>query len=92
MNRDYTAQEFARLVEQIRERVPLAAIGVDTMAGFPGEDAQAYQNTLSLIQDLPVSYLHVFPYSPRKGTAAAGFSGQVDQKVIRGRASKLLSG
>jgi len=89
MNRGYGAQEFARLVEQIRERVPLAAIGVDTMAGFPGEDDQAYQNTLSLIQDLPISYLHVFPYSPRKGTAAARFSGQVDQKVTKERARKL---
>jgi len=89
MNRDYRAQEFARLVEQIRERIPLAAIGVDTMAGFPGEDGQAYQNTLSLIQDLPISYLHVFPYSPRKGTAAARFSGQVDQKVTKERARKL---
>jgi threonylcarbamoyladenosine tRNA methylthiotransferase MtaB len=89
MNRGYTAREFSRLVEQIRERVPLAAIGVDTMAGFPGEDSRAYQNTLSLIQDLPVSYLHVFPYSPRKGTAAAQFSDQVDQKLTRERARKL---
>ena len=89
MNRDYTAQEFSRLVEQIRERIPLAAIGVDTMAGFPGEDPRAYPNTLSLIQDLPVSYLHVFPYSPRKGTAAARFPGQVDQKVTKERARKL---
>ncbi len=89
MNRDYTAQEFSRLVEQIRERIPLAAIGVDTMAGFPGEDPRAHQNTLSLIQDLPVSYLHVFPYSPRKGTAAARFPGQVDQKVTKERARKL---
>jgi threonylcarbamoyladenosine tRNA methylthiotransferase MtaB len=89
MNRGYTAQEFSSLVEQIRERIPLAAIGVDTMAGFPGEDLRAYQNTLSLIQDSPVSYLHVFPYSPRKGTAAARFSGQVDQKLIKERARKL---
>ena len=89
MNRGYTAQEFSRLVEQIRESIPLAAIGVDTMAGFPGEGLQAYQNTLSLLQDSPVSYLHVFPYSPRKGTAAARFSGQVDQKLTKERARKL---
>jgi threonylcarbamoyladenosine tRNA methylthiotransferase MtaB len=89
MNRRYTAQAFSRLVEQIRESIPLAAIGVDTMAGFPGEDNQAFQHTLSIIQDLPVSYLHVFPYSPRKGTAAARFSGQVDQKLTKERARKL---
>ena len=91
MNRAYTAQAFATLVERIRKRIPLAAVGVDTMAGFPGEDDRAYQNTLSLIQDLPVSYLHVFPYSPRRGTAAARFSGQVDQKAIKGRTSELRS-
>jgi threonylcarbamoyladenosine tRNA methylthiotransferase MtaB len=89
MNRSYTAQAFSRLVEQIHKRIPLAAIGVDTMAGFPGEDQQAYQNTFSVIQDLPVSYLHVFPYSPRKGTAAARFSGQVDPKLTKERARKL---
>jgi threonylcarbamoyladenosine tRNA methylthiotransferase MtaB len=91
MNRSYTAHEFARLIEQIHRRIPLAAIGVDTMAGFPGEDLRAFQNTFSLIQDLPVSYLHVFPFSPRKGTRAASFSDQVDQKVIKERASELRS-
>ena len=89
MNRVYTSQEFSRLVEQIRERIPFAAIGVDIMAGFPGEDPRAHENTLSLIKDLPVSYLHVFPYSPRRGTAAARFSGQVDQKVTKERARRL---
>ena len=91
MNRPYTAQSFAALVERIRRGMPLAAIGVDTMAGFPGEDDRAYQNTLSLIRDLPVSYLHVFPYSARRGTPAARFSDQVDQRVIKGRASELRS-
>jgi threonylcarbamoyladenosine tRNA methylthiotransferase MtaB len=89
MNRSYTAQGFSRLVEQIRESIPLAAIGVDTMAGFPGENHRAYQNTFSIVQDLPVSYLHVFPYSPREGTAAARFSGQVDEKLRKERARKL---
>jgi threonylcarbamoyladenosine tRNA methylthiotransferase MtaB len=89
MNRSYTAQEFSRLVGQIRESIPLAAIGVDTMAGFPGEDNRAFQQTLSIVRDLPVSYLHVFPYSPRNGTAAARFSGQVDQRLTKERARKL---
>lgn len=91
MNRMYTAQDFARLVQRIHRTIPLAAIGVDTMAGFPGEDLRASQNTLSLIHDLPVSYLHVFPYSPRKGTAAASFSDQLDQKIIKERAKELRS-
>jgi threonylcarbamoyladenosine tRNA methylthiotransferase MtaB len=89
MNRHYTAQEFSRLVERIRGRIPLAAIGVDVMAGFPGEDLKAFQETFSLIADLPISYLHVFPFSPRKGTKAAGFSNHVDQETIKERAAQL---
>ena len=89
MNRHYTSKELAELIERIHRRIPLAAIGVDIMAGFPGEDDRAYQNTYSLIKDLPVSYLHVFPFSPRKGTAAAGFPDQVNQKVIKERAEGL---
>lgn len=61
------------------------------MAGFPGEDHQAFQNTFSLIQDLPISYLHVFPFSPRKGTKAAGFPYHVDQETIKERAAQLRS-
>lgn len=91
MNRTYTAQEFARLIGRIQETIPSAAIGLDAMAGFPGEDNRAFQNTFALIQDLPVSYLHVFPYSPRKGTPAADFAGQVDGQVIKERAGRLRS-
>jgi threonylcarbamoyladenosine tRNA methylthiotransferase MtaB len=91
MNRHYTAQEFSRLIERIRGSIPLAAIGVDVITGFPGEDLRAFQETFSLIQDLPISYLHVFPFSPRRGTKAAGFSGHVDQESIKERAAQLRS-
>ena len=89
MNRHYTSGDFATLVRLIHEKIPLAAIGLDVISGFPGEDDNAYKNTFSFIADLPVSYLHVFPYSPRKGTAAAGFPGQVNQKIIKDRATAL---
>jgi threonylcarbamoyladenosine tRNA methylthiotransferase MtaB len=91
MNRHYTTQDFSKLIERIHMRIPFAAIGVDVMAGFPGEDLQAFQNTFLLIQDLPISYLHVFPFSPRKGTKAAGFSGHLDQETIKERAARLRS-
>lgn len=91
MNRNYTSRDFAKLVEHIHVEIPLAAIGADAMAGFPGEDHRAHHNTYSLINDLPVSYLHVFPFSPRKGTAAAGFADQVRQDVIKERAGELRS-
>lgn len=89
MNRHYSSRNFSRLVELIHEKIPLAAIGLDVITGFPGEDDTAYNNTFSFISSLPVSYLHVFPYSPRTGTAAAGFPDQVNQKIIKER-SKLL--
>jgi threonylcarbamoyladenosine tRNA methylthiotransferase MtaB len=59
------------------------------MAGFPGEDQAAYRNTTALIRDLPISYLHVFPYSARKGTVAAGFSDPVPEPVIKERTAEL---
>ena len=89
MNRHYGSSEFVGLIEKIYKHVPLSAIGVDTMAGFPGEDHRAYRNTYSLIKDLPISYLHVFPYSARKGTAAAEFPDQVSHRVIKERAQGL---
>ena len=89
MKRDYTARQFARIVEAVHDMVPLAAIGVDIMAGFPGEDHSAHQNTCSLIKDLPVSYLHVFPFSPRPGTAASTFRPRVGPEVIKKRAAEL---
>lgn len=89
MNRTYKAEEFASLIERIHEAMPLAAVGVDTMVGFPGEDDRSFQNTFNLVKDLPISYLHVFPFSPRKGTPASGFTGQIDGKVIKDRAARL---
>jgi threonylcarbamoyladenosine tRNA methylthiotransferase MtaB len=89
MNRKYTARHFAKLIESIHDKVPLAAMGIDVMSGFPGEDTAAHQNTYSLIKDLPVSYLHVFPFSPRPGTPAATFDGRIDSRVIKQRAAAL---
>ena len=89
MNRLYRARDFAELIEQIHGAIPHVAIGVDTMAGFPGEGQRAFENTFALIEELPVSYLHVFPYSPRKGTAAASFPDRVDERIIKERTSAL---
>lgn len=89
MNRHYTSKEFSDLIESIHRKIPYSAIGMDVMAGFPGEDSNAHKNTCTLINGLPVSYLHVFPFSPRKGTAAADFPDQVDTKVIKERAGEL---
>jgi threonylcarbamoyladenosine tRNA methylthiotransferase MtaB len=89
MNRNYTSEEYARLVESIHSQIPLAAIGVDIMAGFPGEEDKAYRNTYDLVKDLPVSYFHVFPFSPRKGTAAWDFKDKVNDREIKKRGEGL---
>ena len=89
MSRHYTPKEFSDLVVSIHDRIPLSAIGIDVMVGFPGEGTNAYENTCALIKDLPVSYLHVFPFSRRPGTAAASFDGQIDPRVVKKRAENL---
>jgi len=89
MNRHYTAQNFGELVRLIHKKIPLAAIGIDVMSGFPGEDSLAHDNTCAIIKDLPVSYLHVFPFSPRRGTAAFDFKGRNKPDVIKQRAAEL---
>lgn len=77
MNRRYSAAVFAKVVEQSVARLPEAAIGVDVLVGFPGEDEAAFRNTYNLLESLPVSYLHIFPYSKRPGTPAASMVDQV---------------
>jgi threonylcarbamoyladenosine tRNA methylthiotransferase MtaB len=89
MNRAYGAGDFAALINSLHVRIPDVAIGVDVMAGFPGETADAHANTCALLRDLPISYLHVFPYSARKRTRAEAFEGRVDSKTIKERAAEL---
>ena len=89
MNRNYSAAFFSDLVNGLARSIPRVAIGADVIGGFPGEDESSVQNTLNLIEQLPISYLHVFPFSRRKGTPAAAFPAQVPSPVIRGRCQAL---
>lgn len=85
MKRPYSADFFQNRVEQIRTHVPDAAIGVDTLIGFPGEDRAAFDHTFQMIRDLPVAYLHVFPFSLRKGTPAYHYPDQVAPDIVKTR-------
>lgn len=87
MHRPYGPYDYREVLEKIRHRFPDAAIGADVLIGFPGEDSDAFNRTFELIDSLPVTYLHVFPYSRRPGTPAAGFSDQVPPQEIRRRSS-----
>jgi threonylcarbamoyladenosine tRNA methylthiotransferase MtaB len=71
MGRPYGPEEFRDLVAEITRRFPGAGLGLDVLVGFPGESAEDFEATRSLVAALPVTYLHVFPYSPRPGTPAA---------------------
>jgi threonylcarbamoyladenosine tRNA methylthiotransferase MtaB len=89
MNRHYDAAFFRDLVEDIHRRIPDAAIGLDVITGFPGETETEFENSFRLVESLPVSYLHVFPFSRRPGTPAATMAGQLPGDLIRKRAARL---
>jgi len=89
MNRRYTRAEFATVIERVHQALPTAAIGCDVLGGFPGESEQAAENTYRLLAELPVSYLHVFPYSRRPGTLAASFGQQLPGPVKDARVQRL---
>lgn len=89
MKRDYTRELFAQKVELLARNVPGVSIGADVIAGFPGEGSAEFDNTLALLSGLPVAYLHVFPFSKRRGTLAAALKGQVPASVIKKRCARL---
>ena len=77
------------LVSRIREQIPDAGIGADVMVGFPGETDEDFADTYRLIEQSPLTYLHVFPYSSRPGTVAAGLPNPIPEHVARFRAKAL---
>jgi threonylcarbamoyladenosine tRNA methylthiotransferase MtaB len=89
MHRPYSGALFGDRVAAIHRRLPRAAIGVDTLIGFPGESERAFENTYQRIEALPVTYLHVFPFSPRAGTPAFHFKERVPETVIKARCQRM---
>src|SRR5262249_29482448 len=80
---------YARRLELIREQLPDAGIGADVIAGFPGESDADHAATVDFIERLPFTYLHVFSFSRRPGTAAASLVDEVPPAVIQRRAREL---
>jgi threonylcarbamoyladenosine tRNA methylthiotransferase MtaB len=89
MKRPYTAELFRDIISRLHEKQPFAGIGVDTLIGFPTETDAQFENTFQLIEQLPVSYLHVFPFSPRKGTPAFSLKPRVPDAVITERCQRM---
>jgi threonylcarbamoyladenosine tRNA methylthiotransferase MtaB len=87
MKRDYGAAFYRKLVEKIVLTVDDIAIGVDVMVGFPSEEEDDFNSTLNLLQEIPVAYLHVFPYSERPQTSARNIHPKVTEAVKKQRAA-----
>ncbi len=89
MYRDYDRSFLSDLVHRLHREISNLSIGADVIVGFPGETEEQFRHTYGLIESLPFSYLHVFPFSRRKGTPAFEFSGRVNEKEIKRRAEVM---
>jgi threonylcarbamoyladenosine tRNA methylthiotransferase MtaB len=85
----YTARTYAAAIERIASRAAVFGLGADIIAGFPGETDADFEATVRLVESLPFTYLHVFPYSARPGTAAPRLPGALPSTAIRERARRL---
>ena len=89
MNRHYDTAAFARLLEEVRAAVPGVAISTDIIVGFPGETEADFAAGLDFVRQMGFARMHVFPYSPRKGTPAARRTDQVPPMVRKERAARM---
>lgn len=90
MNRGYTAEHFLNITKKLRKAMPEIAITTDLIAGFPGETNSQFQKTYDLMKNIEFDYAFTFKYSPRKGTKAAEFKDQIDEKIRLERLQKLI--
>ncbi|MCS6998153.1 MAG: tRNA (N(6)-L-threonylcarbamoyladenosine(37)-C(2))-methylthiotransferase MtaB [Aquificaceae bacterium] len=81
MERGYKVENYARLVEEITRRRPITAIGTDIIVGFPSEREEDFLETCRLLQELPIAYMHVFPYSDRPFTKASRMKDKVSHAL-----------
>lgn len=91
MRRPYTAERYARLLEETRAAIPGVAVTTDVIAGFPGEDDAAFERSLAFTEAMGFAKVHAFPFSPRPGTAAATMPAQVPPAEKKERMARLLA-
>jgi len=89
MRRPYTVAMYRKLVERLAAAIPRVGLGADVIVGFPGESEADFEETMTLVGALPLTYLHVFPYSDRPGTEATDLDGHLAPGVITERARRL---
>ena len=89
MRRWHTREDYRRRTHQIAGAVDAIGLGADIITGFPGETSADHARTVALVEELPFTYLHVFPYSPRDGTVAVSLPGHVPERVSGERGREL---
>jgi threonylcarbamoyladenosine tRNA methylthiotransferase MtaB len=89
MRRNYRLRSYLDRLTRLRAAVPQVCLGADVIVGFPGESEEAFRETLDFVAGSPLDYLHVFAWSPRPGTPAAGLPGRVHSAEIRERSARL---
>jgi len=89
MNREYDCSFLSDLIQELHLRIPKLSVGADVIVGFPGETEERFRHTYELVESLPFSYLHVFPFSRRKGTPAFQYPQRVDEEEIKKRAAAM---
>jgi threonylcarbamoyladenosine tRNA methylthiotransferase MtaB len=90
MNRKYTTDQYRKIVKKLRASIPDIAITTDIIVGFPGESEEEFCQTFNFVQEMELSQIHVFKYSPRKGTPAAKFKNQIPSKIKNYRSEKMI--
>ena len=90
MNRKYDTLAFKEKIDKIKKEIPNIALTTDVIVGFPGESEEEFNSTKQFIKDVGFNMLHVFPFSPRKGTKAYNFPSQVSPEVKNRRVHELL--
>ena len=90
MKRRYTTEEYKAIVDRLRAAIPNVSITTDVIVGFPGETNEEFDKTYEFLKDIELTHMHVFKYSPRKGTTAATMENQVDPSTKHDRSEKLL--
>ncbi len=90
MNRKYTTAEYKKAVSLLRKQLPDVSVTTDIMVGFPGETESEFESTFKFLSDIKFARMHVFKFSPRKGTPAASFGDQVDGAVKENRSARVM--
>lgn len=90
MNRRYTTEEYKKAITRLRESIPDVAVSTDVMVGFPEETEEEFEKTYKFLAETKFSKIHVFKFSPRKGTPAATFRGQVDGRAKEARSKRII--